>query len=147
MRKVEVNIQIRTKPKNVIEAFTNPKMLSEWWGVERALVEKKEGGLYVITWMVSDKGFGYVSSGRIRKYDPEKELVISDFVYLNPEKPFLGPMELVVRAYDKNGISEVYLCQDGYQRGTDWDWYYEAVKEAWPKVMQEFKEYLEKRTV
>lgn len=144
MRKVEVNILIKTKPKNVIKAFTDPKMLSEWWNVEKTLIEKKEGGLYTLAWNMSEKGFGYVSSGIIKKYDSEKELVISDFIYLNSEKPFLGPMQLTIRANEKNGITDVYLCQDGYQNGKEWDWYYEAVKEAWPNVMKEFKKYLEK---
>lgn len=61
-----------------------------------------------------------------------------------PERPFLGSMGLTVRAVKNDGLTNVYLCQDGYQEGDDWDWYYQAVKEAWPNVMQEFKKYLEK---
>lgn len=143
MRKVEVNIQIKTKSKNVIKAFTDQKMLSEWWNVEKALIEKREGGLYTLTWNVTDKGFGYVSSGIIEKYSPENELVIANFVYLNPERPFFGPMKLIVKASERNGMTDLYLCQDGYQKGADWDWYYEAVKNAWPSLMEEFKKYLE----
>ena len=119
-------------------------MLNEWWNVEKTLIDRKEGGLYTLAWNVSEKGFSYVSSGIIKKYHPEKELVIADFLYLNYEKPFLGPMQLTIRANEKNGMADVYLCQDGYKNGKDWDWYYEAVKEAWPSVMQEFKKYLEK---
>jgi uncharacterized protein YndB with AHSA1/START domain len=144
MKKVEVNIQIATTPENVIKAFTDPKMLNEWWGVEKCLIEKKVGGLYAVAWNVSENGMQYVSSGIIKKYDPNKELVIINFVYLNPEKPFLGPMSLTINAKEKNGLADVYLCQDGYQEGGDWDWYYEAVKTAWPNVMKGFKKYLEK---
>jgi len=97
----------------------------------------------VLTWDVSEKGFGYVSTGIIKSYQNDKELVIDNFVYLNPEKPFLDPMSLTVRATAKGGMTEVYLCQDGYQPGEDWDWYYEVVKQAWPVVMQELKKYLE----
>jgi uncharacterized protein YndB with AHSA1/START domain len=144
MKKVEVNIPIATKPENVIKAFTDPKMLSEWWGVEKTLIQKEIGGLYTIAWSVTENGMRYVSSGIIKKYDSNRELEIANFVYLNPEKPFLGPMNLTVRAIEKNGLTNVYLCQDGYQEGNDWDWYYQAVREAWPKVMQELKKYLEK---
>ncbi|MDH7448421.1 hypothetical protein QBK95_22530 [Aquimarina sp. 2201CG14-23] len=93
---------------------------------------------------MSDKGFGYVSTGIIKKYNPFNELVVSDFVYLNPEKPILGPMSLTIKATEIDGITNVYLCQDGYQNGKDWDWYFEAVKGAWPNVIQTIKEYLEK---
>lgn len=53
-------------------------------------------------------------------------------------------MSLTVRAEQQGDLTEVHLCQDGYQYGEDWDWYYEAVKEAWPAVMKSFKAYLEK---
>jgi len=145
MKKVEVNTQVRTSPKNVIQAFTDPTMLKEWWGVEKSLIQKKVGGLYTITWKVTENGIGYVSSGIIKKYHPEKELVIGDFVYLNPEKTYLGPMTLTIRAEENNGMSEVYLCQDGYQEGDSWDWYYQAVVEAWPMMMKELKKYLENK--
>ena len=143
MKKVEVNLQINAKPEEVIKAFTNPTMLKEWWGVEKNLIQKKAGGLYIIGWDITEKGMKYVSTGVIKKYNPKLELEIADFAYLNPEKSFLGPMTLTVRAVEKNEVTEVYLCQDGYQEGEDWDWYYEAVKEAWPQVMKALKKYLE----
>ena len=143
MRKVEVRLSINTSPKAIIDAFTDQKMLKDWWQVERSLIDLKVGGLYTLTWNISDKGFGYVSSGIISKYDPDSELVIGQFVYMNPEKNLLGPMNLAVRAIEKNSSSQVYLCQDGYQNGSNWDWYYEAVKSAWPVVLQDLKKYLE----
>lgn len=145
MKKVEVNIQIAAKAEMVIKAFTDPKMLNEWWGVDKALIQPETGGLYTIAWRVTEYGMGYVATGTINKYDASSELEITNFVYLNPEKPFLGPMGLTVRATENNGLTDVYLCQDGYQDGVDWDWYYQAVKEAWPIVMQQFKKYLEKK--
>ena len=90
-------------------------------------------------------GFGIVSTGIIKSYIKDKKLVIENFVYLNPKKAILGPMTLTIEAQEKDGMVEVYLCQDGYQTGEDWDWYYEAVKVAWPDVMNTLKEYLETR--
>ena len=144
MRKVEVNINIHTSPEKVITAFTDPDMLKEWWFVEKTLIEKKSGGLYTLAWNVTEKGFGYVSTGIIKSYLKDKELIIEKIVYLNPDKPILGPMTLSIKTQEKEGMTEVYLCQDGYQTGKDWDWYYEAVKQAWPDVMNTFKKYLEK---
>jgi hypothetical protein len=51
---------------------------------------------------------------------------------------------LTVSAKQKWNSAELTLCQDGYQNGVDWDWYYEAVKLAWPSVAQNLKKYLEK---
>lgn len=144
MKKVTVTIQIATTPENVIKAFTEPDMLKAWWGVEKSLIQKKNGGLYILAWRVTENGMGYISSGIIKNYDPRSVLEITNFIYLNPEKPFLGPMQLTVSATANNGLTAVYLCQDGYQEGDDWDWYYHAVVDAWPKVLQELKIYLER---
>ena len=144
MKKVEVTIEMETTPGRIIQAFTDSNMLRDWWGVERSLIEKRNGGAYVIAWNITDKGFGYVSTGIINQYDANGLLDIDNFIYLNPERSILGGMKLTVHAKEKNGKSELYLCQSNYQTGEDWDWYYEAVKQAWPVVAKTLKEYLEK---
>ncbi|HMQ91447.1 MAG TPA: SRPBCC domain-containing protein, partial [Flavilitoribacter sp.] len=139
MKKVEVRTCIRTAPDKVIRAFTDPQMLADWWGVERALVEKRPGGAYTLAWNISDKGFGYVTTGIVAKYHPDRMIRIEYLVYLNPERSFLGPMSLTVEAAPIGEDTEIYLCQDGYRSGRDWDWYYEAVRTAWPAVVQTLK--------
>jgi uncharacterized protein YndB with AHSA1/START domain len=143
MRKVEVNATIHAAPPAIINAFIDPEKLRAWWQVDRALIVDKPGGLYTLAWGITDKGFGYVSSGLINQYDPESMLVIENLVYMNPEKPLLGPMTLTVKATGSRDGAELYLCQDGYGEGPHWDWYYEAVKHAWPVVIQSLKAYLE----
>ncbi|MBR9998942.1 MAG: SRPBCC domain-containing protein [Cyclobacteriaceae bacterium] len=144
MKKVEVKVRVKTTPENIISAFTNPDKLRTWWLVERALIDKKPDGLYTLAWNITENGFGYVSTGIIKEYKSGRELVIDHMVYLNPERPFFGPMKLTVRAEKKNETTMAYICQEGYQEGKDWDWYYSAVKQAWPAVIQRLKEYLEK---
>lgn len=135
-------ITIATTPKEVISAFTDRERLADWWQVEKTLIEKKINGVYVLTWGITQKGIGYVSSGTIEDYDEHEKLEIKNFVYLNPQRPFLGPMGLTIHATQKGSLTELYLCQDGYQKGPDWDWNYYAVKEAWPKVLQTLKSYI-----
>jgi len=118
-------------------------MLSAWWDVERTLIEKKIGGLYTLVWNIADKGFGFISTGIIKNYIPESVLEIDNFIYLNPGISILGPMKLAICAKEKNGGAEMYLCQDGYQTGRDWNWYYEAVQQAWLVVANKLKGYLE----
>lgn len=143
MRKVEVIENIKVSPGIIISAFTDAKMLKDWWGVERTLIERKVGGLYILAWNISDKAIGFVSTGIISDYNSENILVIDNFVYLNSDKPFLGPMLLTIKANEKGGITELYLSQEGYQSGNDWNWYYETVKQAWPTVLHALKNYLE----
>ena len=122
MRKVETTRDIHTSPERVISAFTGPAMLWDWWGVERTLIDKKVGDIYRLTWNISDKGFGYVSTGIIKSYRSNEELIIKNYAYLNPEKSILGPMSLIINVKQKDNISEIYLCQDSYRSGEDWGW-------------------------
>lgn len=145
MKKVEVTIDISASPSRVIDAFIDPLLLSQWWCVERTLIVPKSGGLYTLVWNITETGMGYVSSGIIREYDPGSRLEIGNFVYLNPERPFLGPMNLSIEVEDLGSYSKVTICQDGYQSGPDWDWYYEAVRSAWPLVAENLKNFLEKK--
>ncbi len=146
MRKVEVTIEIKSSRAKLIAAFTEFEMLRAWWKVERAIIEKRVGGLYTLAWGIGEQGFGFISSGVVKAYDPDSLIVIDKLVYLNPARPFLGPMSLTVGASDKGDSTELYLCQEGYQEGADWDWYYSTVKSAWPVVAKDLKDYLEKST-
>ncbi len=143
MRKVEVTIDIDTTPESILHAFTDNGMLHDWWKVERTLIEKWSGGMYTLAWNISDKGFGYVSTGIIKHYEPGRLLEIDHLLYLNPHRPIFGQMTLTIKATKKGDKAELFVCQDGYQNGADWDWYYEAVKQAWPMVLNTLKDYLE----
>ena len=142
MRKVETVIGLGVEPKLFVDAFVVPEMLTSWWGVEKSLIELKPGGIYSLVWEVGKQGFGYAISGIIESYNPDKLLSIENLVYFNPNKSLLGPMSLRITARDTGNFTECYLCQDGYQNGGDWEWYYRAVSAAWPEVIQKLGDYL-----
>ena len=144
MKKVEATIEINQHASIVFDAFIESARLKAWWGVERCLIEKKQGGIYSLAWDVSEKGFHYISSGVITVFIPGKELMVDHFVYFNPERTILGPTYLSIKLKENNGITTLLLTQGNYQEGRDWDWYYKAVEEAWPKVLEVLKNYLEK---
>jgi uncharacterized protein YndB with AHSA1/START domain len=147
MRNVESQLEIAVLPEKVILAFTDAELLRGWWGVERSLIETKPGGIYTIAWGISEHGIKYVSSGIIKNYDPAGLLHIEKYVYLNPEKSFLGPLELEIKTIAKDKGCNLYLRQGPYpeNRGADWGWFYEAVVDAWPKVLLGLKKFLEEK--
>ena len=122
-------------------------MLNGWWGVEKALVEKREGGVYALVWDISESGFRYVATGIIKSYKADAILEIENYTYLNLNMPIMGPMGLIIEGIVKNNQTELTVTQTGYQSGGDWDWYYDAVKQAWPDVLASLKEYLEPRVL
>lgn len=143
MKTAEARFSTKATAHKVIQAFTDPQHLQKWWAVERSLIDKNVGGLYCLAWAISDKGFGFISSGVIQEYQPDSLLVIGQLAYFNPEKPILGPMQLRLEAREIEGITQVHICQSGFQEGPEWDWYYEAVKNGWTGVGEILKAYLE----
>jgi uncharacterized protein YndB with AHSA1/START domain len=143
MRNVETSILINVTPAEVIDAFLEEKHLKVWWGVQRSLVEKKVNGSWAVAWEISEAGIKYISSGVITSYDPSAHLSISNLVYFNPERQILGPMKLELMADQVGSQTKLELTQSGYQQGGDWDWYYEAVVNAWPVALEWLKKYME----
>ena len=143
MRKVEATIHIDRPPTAVFNAFIEPLQLKKWWGVERCLIEPTQGGIYSLTWNISTEGFQYISTGVITVYQTPKELLVDHFVYFNPEKSILGPTYLCIKLEEMSSSTQLKLIQGNYQDGGDWDWFYDSVKEAWPKVLEDLKKFLE----
>lgn len=144
MRSVHAEASIASDPNEIIRAFMEQPHLQGWWGVARSLVEPKAGGIYTLAWEISDTGIKYISSGTIEKIVPHECLRIHKMVYLNPGREILGPMELEVQvARTDESHTRVDVVQSGYQYGGDWDWYHDAVVQAWPFALNLLKKYLE----
>ncbi len=143
MRKVEAAINIYQPAVKIFDAFTEQSLLKEWWGVERSLIDKKQGGIYSLAWGITEKGFQYISTGVFTIYHHGRELMVDNFVYFNPEKEILGPTWLRVKLNAHREYTEVLVTQGGYQDGGDWDWFYDSVKDAWPKVLKSLKSFID----
>ncbi len=147
MRKVESTIQINAKVENVLSAFTDANQLKEWWDVERCFIDLKENGNYTLAWNISENGFKYIFSGIIKKYVSGKNLHITNILYLNPDRPILGPFQLLIELSSISNGTNLYLKQWPYpdNKEEDMDWYFDSVKSAWPAVLRTLKEYLEQK--
>jgi uncharacterized protein YndB with AHSA1/START domain len=143
MKKVEASIEVEVSSQQAMDAFLSPEHLKAWWGVERSFIELKVGGIYALAWQISDAGIKYISTGVIKEYQPPSRLVIEKWVYFNPEKPIMGPLELSFNIEPAGTHSKISVCQAGYREGEHWQWYYDAVVLAWPMVLKELKKYLE----
>lgn len=146
MRKVENSIAINVKPSKIFASFLDPKMLRDWWGVERTMIEAKKGGNYALVWGVTKSGFSYITTGVISAYEENSLIEIDNFLYFNPTMNILGPTTLRIEIDQSENETSLTVCQSGYQRGGEWDWYYNAVYESWPSVLISLKNYLEKIT-
>jgi uncharacterized protein YndB with AHSA1/START domain len=145
-RQVEANITIQADPKDVLKAFTDAQELQHWWGVERCFIELKQKGNYTLTWDISERGFRYVFTGIIKNHIPNEFLHLQQILYLNPERPILGPFELKVSVVSQENGSRLNVKQGPYpkNKGEHMEWYYESVTKAWPEVLKTIKAHIEK---
>lgn len=143
MRFVESSILIDKPASVVLSAFTDHQHLKNWWGVERSLIELKKGGLYSLVWQTNN-AINFVSTGVIEEYLPGCQLKVERMAYFNPHRPVFGPMALMILTTPEEIGTTLTVVQSGYQHGSDWDWYYHAVKDTWPLVLVKIKDYLEK---
>lgn len=145
-KKVISEIRINAEAKVILEAFLNLEHLKSWWGVDSCFIQPKDSGLYCLTWLKSIDGIKFISSGRIKLYNPRSHLHIEDMLYINSEKPILGPFTLNIDVEEKSNYSILKIIQGGFIKGGGeiWDWYYKAVSDGWPEALIIIKKYLEK---
>jgi hypothetical protein len=126
-----------------LTAFVDAADLRAWWGVDRALVEPQEDGVYALAWAARGEAFSYVATGVVGAYEPGRSLYLHHYTYLSPSRAVLGPMRLNVGVQpEAPGSSRVTVIQDGYRDGPDWDWYYDAVRGAWPVALAALRDHL-----
>jgi hypothetical protein len=135
MRKVETRFH-SPHAKGVITAFTSASAMQAWWDAHSGLVEPRVGGMWAAAWEQNK----YVATGRIAALEPGRLLRIVDYLYINYQRGIFGPMTLTV-SVDGN---EITILQEGYRDGPEWAWYYDAVRQSWPRVAPVLKRYLEK---
>lgn len=140
---ISATISVNAPPIQVLEAFTNPDMLKDWWHVERCLIDKEDAGLYLLSWKMNQEGFGYVLTGIIEHYEEGKALEIRRMAYFNSNYPIFGPMRLSLNVEATNEGTLLILDQTGFKEGEHWEWYFSLMQKAWPKVLNDVKQYLE----
>jgi uncharacterized protein YndB with AHSA1/START domain len=144
-RKVNRSVHVATTPDKAMAAFLDPEKLKGWWGVTRAIVEERRGGVWALRW---DQGgmLKYVTTGVIKSIKPGERIRIESLVNFGDEFPIIGPMRLFVSAKAEEGGARVSVRQDGYGEGPEWDRYYEAVIKGWKDALKMLKSYLETGT-
>jgi len=141
---VTSEIRLRADASTILNCLLDLKHLKAWWGVDSCFIEPKDGGLYALTWLRTFEGIKFISTGRIKFYNPRTHLHLEDMLYINSEKPILGPFTINYDIEEKNGYSTLRVRQGGFQKGGEWDWYYQAVLDGWPQALVMLKTYIEK---
>ncbi len=140
---VQSEIRIQATVSQILNAILEVDHLQSWWGVSSGLIQKKDGGIYTITWLKSEHGIKFISTGRIKLYDRHSHLHLEDMIYINSERGILGPFDIQYNIDVHKGFCILKVRQGGFEKGKKHEWYYNAVSEGWPQALIMLKRYLE----
>ena len=142
---IDSQIRINSTIPKIMAALTEIPLLEEWWGISSGYIEKKDNGLYTLTWHATEEGIKYITTGRIYLYNKRSHLYLHDLLYLNNNKPILGPFKIEYDLSKEPGnIILLRVKQTGFKKDNpEQERYYESVKSGWPQALIMLKEFLE----
>lgn len=68
-------------PDRVFAILNTPSAICAGWGAARAIVLPREGGIWTAAWGADEDSPDYITSARIKVFDPPRRLVLGDFLY------------------------------------------------------------------
>jgi hypothetical protein len=142
-KNVTSEIRINRPAQEIIKALIEQEHLKKWWGVDSAFVQKKDGGLYTLTWMRTMEGIKFVQTGKINVLNLRSHLYLEDVLYINYEKPIMGPYSIKFDVIEKPHYSVLKVVQNGFEKHELGEWYYKSVVDGWPQALMFLKNYLE----
>lgn len=129
-------------PETVLRAFLDDGDLEAWWKVSRSLVERKENGVWSITWDdYGEEKTQHAWSGVIEELTPNR-LVVGHLVMNEPDMELFGPMRLDIDVEAVAGSTSLTVTHSGYRYGGDWDRIYELVVDGWAHVLVEMETWM-----
>jgi uncharacterized protein YndB with AHSA1/START domain len=134
-RGVETTRIISATPQEVLDAFSDDADLKAWWKVSRSLVERKQGGVWSVTWDDwGEEKSQHAWVGVVEAITTDR-LLIGHLVMMEPDMPLFGPMQLEISVEPAAGGTSVTVSHRGYQYGDHWDTMYELVVNGWDHVL------------
>jgi uncharacterized protein YndB with AHSA1/START domain len=142
-RTVETTRIISASPAEVLDAFIDDGDLKAWWKVSRSLVERKEGGIWSITWDDwGEEKTQHAWIGVIEEITPDR-LLVGHLVMIEPDLPLFGPMQLEISVKPADGGTAVTVSHRGYQYGEHWDTIYDLVVNGWDHVLGDMESWVQ----
>lgn len=131
-RIIQKEMTTRATPREVWEAWADPKKIPQWF-TDGAEGEAKAGGS--MTWIFDDFGFRHTSE--VLEASPEKRMVLTGM------HPSGSPFFVEIDIEQAGGRTVLKLVQSGFGEGAEWDDEYQGVNSGWEMALAVLKHYLE----
>jgi uncharacterized protein YndB with AHSA1/START domain len=132
-------------PETVFNLLVTPSAIRKWWGATHAIVDKKEGGIWVGVWGDEDAP-DFITFNRMRVYDPPDRVMFADFEYLarTGGLPFADQLTAEFTVVpDGPNKTKLRVVQDGFPPDQAADDFYAACEVGWRETFGGIRRYLE----
>lgn len=150
LRSVELRYRFNASVGELFDAWTDPEILSEWWGpegfrTEVVSLDLRPGGGFVFEMTAPDGGASRIS-GVFREIDRPKRLVFEINEHCSKDlppgvEPQIAPTPVVVEFISHGDLSEIVINQSGLLPS-----YSELVSWGWGGAMEKLKAAVQKAT-
>ncbi|KAA3655122.1 MAG: SRPBCC domain-containing protein [Calditrichaeota bacterium] len=134
-----------TSPERLFSLLHTPSAIRGWWGASRVIVLPETGGIWAATWGDQEDDPEYITSAKIREFQPPQRLVLCDYQYYTKSGPLPFEMDFVteflVTPHDDGASLKV--IQDGFPAGSEADEFYAACVKGWKDTFAGIHRFLE----
>ena len=131
--------------ETVFKLFITPSAIRQWWGASHAIVDPKQGGVWVAVWGDEDSP-DFITAGRLGVFDSPTRILFSDFEYYSRTGPLPFATELtseftVIPAGPNR--TTLRVVQDGFPCDSAADEFYAGCEVGWRDTFAGIRKYLE----
>jgi uncharacterized protein YndB with AHSA1/START domain len=130
-------------PERMFETLITPSAIRSWWGASKAIVTPKIDGVWIATWGDDEDAADYVSSFKIKAFEPPKRLLLTDGKYQakSGQPPFELRMtaEFVIEPWGQGCTLRV--INDGFPVDEVADDFYDACLVGWQNTFEGIRKY------
>jgi uncharacterized protein YndB with AHSA1/START domain len=120
-------------PERAFKLLITPSDIRGWWGVNRAIVQPEQGGIWAATWGENEDDPDFITIATMRVFDPPRRILLNDYKYTakTGPLPFKADLslEFTVQAHADGTLLKVnnagFPCDpvaDGFFHGCDVGW-------------------------
>lgn len=130
-------------PARLFAALHTPSAIRGWWGAARAIVLPEPGGLWAAAWGDDEDDPEYVTTARIREFDPPRRMVLGDYRYrARSPLPFAADFVTTFEVLPHPDGCLLRVVQAGFPAGPEADAFYAACASGWADTFAGLRRHL-----
>lgn len=131
-------------PARLFSLLHTPSAIRGWWGVHRAIVLPRAGGIWAAAWGTDEDAPDYITMATIDEFDPPRRMVLTDYRYFarSGPLPFQADMRTEFTVTPKPSGTALRVVQDGFPCDPIADDFYAACQRGWRDTFAGIRKYL-----